>query len=226
MITVYYSKCVHQLSHQLYLEYLGFFPAEITNKIARFRKWEDAQASLLGKVLLKKGLENMNLDSDLSKLKYTGHGKPFLDNAIHFNISHSGPYIVCAFSTNGAIGADIEQLTPIRIEDFINIFQLEEWYNISTANNPSATFYYYWTAKEAIIKADGRGLSIPLKDILIKNGLGVFNEETWYYYTISLHDNCILQIASDKKDEEVRLIELNICNHSNWPAHGKERDEV
>ncbi|MDR2383938.1 MAG: 4'-phosphopantetheinyl transferase superfamily protein [Prevotellaceae bacterium] len=34
--------------------------------------------------------------------------------------------------------------------------------------NPFFTFYDYWTIKESVIKAEGRGLSIPLKNIFVK----------------------------------------------------------
>jgi 4'-phosphopantetheinyl transferase len=198
---------------------MNLFPVEIKNKINRFKRWQDAQASLLGKVLLKKGLENLYLKSSLSDLKYTKYGRPYLENAVDFNISHSGPYIVCAFSTKGIIGADIEQINPIRIEDFKNIFHIDEWHSISTSSNPYYTFYYYWTAKEAIIKADGRGLNVPLQNLLIKKGIGSIDRVIWYYQTISLFDNTILQIASNKKIEEVTLVELNIKDpHQNFDS--------
>jgi 4'-phosphopantetheinyl transferase len=212
MITVYYAQSPDKLDDLIISAYLNLFPAEVENKIRRFRRWQDAQASLLGKILLKKGLEDLCLNSSLKDLKYTKYGRPYLENALSFNISHSGPYIVCAFSGKGVIGADIEQMDPIRIEDFQMVFNDEEWSAITNFPNLSYAFYYYWTAKEAILKADGRGLSIPLNALSIEKARCCFDNKIWHYKTVSLFDNCILQIASDNQIEEVSLVEVKVTN--------------
>jgi 4'-phosphopantetheinyl transferase len=46
------------------------------------------------------------------KIKLNKFGKPMLENqTIHFNLSHSGGYVVCAVS-DSPIGVDIEQTNP------------------------------------------------------------------------------------------------------------------
>jgi len=212
MITVYYAQCLGKLDDAIISEYLHLFPVEIENKIRRFRRWQDAQAFLAGRILLKKGLEDLCMNSDLKDLKYTKYGRPYLENALSFNISHSGPYIVCAFTGRGVIGADIEQMDPIHIEEFQMVFNDEEWCAIKNCSNLSYAFYYYWTAKEAILKADGRGLSIPLNALLIEKESCCLDDKIWHYKTVSLFDNCILQIASDNQIEEISLVEVKITN--------------
>ncbi len=73
---------------------------------------------------------------------------------IDFNISHSNHFVVCAISTNCKIGIDIEQIKPTSLFDFKDRFSEEEWKIILTSDNTYFWFYYYWTAKEAAIKAD------------------------------------------------------------------------
>ena len=60
---------------------------------------QDAQLSLLGRVLLAKGVEQMNCSFDKSDIKYTPYNKPYFDSIdVRFNISHSGKVVVCALT--------------------------------------------------------------------------------------------------------------------------------
>ena len=197
MVKIYFISNEFPLPNVDFLNYLNSFPLDIKSKILRFSRWQDAQASLLGKVLLKKGLDDFNLDSNLSKLKYTNYGRPYIEGALDFNIAHSGNYVVCAFSTIGRIGVDIEEVKEVSVGEFKNQFLEEEWNAIINSENIHHSFYAYWTAKEAIIKADGKGLSIPLKNILLKDGKSLLGKAPWHYRAVALADNYIMHIASD-----------------------------
>jgi 4'-phosphopantetheinyl transferase len=208
MIKIYYADLKAQLNDAIFFNYLNLFPIEIKNKILKFHRWEDAQASLLGKLLLKNGLKNIGIDSDLSELKYTKYGRPYIENVCDFNISHSGQYIVCAISTDGKIGVDVEEIKPIALDGFRSWFPEEEWAEIITSKNIYHAFYYYWTAKESIIKAEGSGLSIPIENIVLKEGQALIGKVIWYYKPITLFDNCVMQIASDKKLGDISFIKM------------------
>jgi 4'-phosphopantetheinyl transferase len=98
------------------------------------------------------------------------HGKPSLSNEIkgdlRFNVSHSGELALLAFSRHQEIGVDVEFKRPD--VDFLGLGEtsfsrLEQTALSACAPADRANlFYEYWTCKEAFIKADGRGLSIPL----------------------------------------------------------------
>jgi 4'-phosphopantetheinyl transferase len=168
MIKIYFSSYSKKLSNLEFSGYLNLLPPELEQKIIRFRRWEDQHASLYGKLLLMRGLEEAGFGADLIHLKYTNYGRPYLESTPDFNISHSGFFVVCAFSFQSKIGVDIEEIKPAAICDFEEQFSKEEWNGITNSNNPNYWFYYYWTGKEAIAKADGGGLSLPLKKISIK----------------------------------------------------------
>jgi 4'-phosphopantetheinyl transferase len=95
------------------------------------------------------------------------HGKPSLRQPaipIEFNVSHSGDCALIGITTGTPCGVDIEcarigrsQLTIA--ERFFCARELE-W-----LKQTKGGFLRLWTAKEAIIKAVGRGLSIPLSDV-------------------------------------------------------------
>ncbi|MEP3209528.1 MAG: 4'-phosphopantetheinyl transferase superfamily protein [Maribacter sp.] len=104
---------------------------------------------------------------------YTPYGKPFLshDNAIKFNISHSGNMAVFAFVRNEEIGIDVE-----RIKDDFDLLELAQSFfstkeilaleKQSKKDLPRA-FYRCWTRKESFIKAEGSGLSFPLDQFAV-----------------------------------------------------------
>lgn len=97
-------------------------------------------------------------------------GKPRLDGpveaAIAFNLSHSGSRALIGLTDATAIGVDIEVLRPI--PDALRIarthFAADE--AAALADLPpdvrAAAFFGLWTRKEAVVKALGTGLSLPL----------------------------------------------------------------
>jgi 4'-phosphopantetheinyl transferase len=109
------------------------------------------------------------LNMDPGKLEFNSdhYGKPYLSNplgsAITFNIAHSENVALFAFSKDANVGVDIEKMEIYR--DFTGISRLvfsdEEQLFIQLSNNPVEEFYKLWTAKEAVLKASGRGFSYP-----------------------------------------------------------------
>ena len=168
MIHIYYSY-INEGIHNVLLEtHLKKFPIDYQNKILRFRRWEDAQLSLLGRLLLIYGMKSLNKELSGYQLEYTDYCKPFFINLdSKFNISHSGNMVVCAISEEFDVGIDVELINDIGIESFKNQMTLYEWEKINNEEDKICAFYEYWTKKEAVVKAHGKGLSIPLKSFEI-----------------------------------------------------------
>ncbi len=94
-------------------------------------------------------------------------GKPYFPEypRLTFNISHSGFAAVCAFGVNvGEIGIDLEY---IEREGFTSkferiaprLFSESEIEEIRGSADGAAEFYRIWTAREAMAKYTGRGIS-------------------------------------------------------------------
>lgn len=209
MIKVYHTRCEAQFPDAVLSKYMQLLPDEIASKISRKKNWQDAQASLLGKLLLKKGLAEFGLSDDLSKLKYNEFDRPYLQKRLDFNIAHSGPYIVCAFAENQSIGIDIEQIKDVSIADFRNVFHQEEWQILLSSANKKETFFNYWTAKEAIVKAEGKGLNIPANSIRIKGESVRIADSKWHYKEIFIFENAITHLASNKQLEDIRYVPVD-----------------
>jgi 4'-phosphopantetheinyl transferase len=106
---------------------------------------------------------------------YGAYGKPVLDkNAIHFNLSHSDDLAILGISMAHELGIDIEATRPLADMALVAQHHFSSAEQTDLFALPEAQqlrgFYNCWTRKEAFIKADGRGLSIPLTafDVTLK----------------------------------------------------------
>ena len=99
---------------------------------------------------------------------YGSHGKPQLeqDSALRFNVSHSHAVALLAFARQ-EVGVDVERIRTVL--DLAGLartcFSSAERDRIFSCppERQAEAFFEYWTAKEACIKAEGGGLSIPLR---------------------------------------------------------------
>jgi 4'-phosphopantetheinyl transferase len=107
---------------------------------------------------------------------YGEKGKPYLSDEpnLQFNASHSGELFVCAVTTCGTIGVDVEKIHPVADMDAIakHFFAPSEQHHLAgvTAKYRTEAFYECWTRKEAIIKATGEGVSRPLDSFEVAFG--------------------------------------------------------
>jgi 4'-phosphopantetheinyl transferase len=85
---------------------------------------------------------------------------------LSFNLTHSGDRALLAVSDGRLVGIDLERgaRNPDAMAIAGNYFFGREFQDIASA--PEArrqeTFFRYWTAKEAVLKAQGTGLSLAL----------------------------------------------------------------
>ncbi|WP_046758931.1 4'-phosphopantetheinyl transferase family protein [Kordia jejudonensis] len=198
---------------QNFQTYLKKIPKPFQDNILRYRRAEDQWLKLLGKLLLLKGMELLgHADVNLNTLQYTKYKRPYLKQKPDFNISHSGTHVMCAFSTQNAIGVDIEKINTIDINDFKNVLSHKEWLHINQADDTLKQFYSYWTAKESLLKADGRGITVELDKVHINTTHGTFENKQWFLQKIDFNPAYAVHIASDALIENIHLHEINI-NH-------------
>ncbi|MRX41219.1 4'-phosphopantetheinyl transferase superfamily protein [Flavobacterium sp. LC2016-23] len=195
---VYYAIVPRPLNDFDFKKYLKQMPSAIQLKIGRYKNWQDAHTSLIGKLLLTQALQDSGLQKmDLSVLTYNKYGRPSVPGIMDFNISHSENLVVCAIATNGSIGIDAEALKPINKTDFYNCWTPAEAKIIYQDPEDYKTFYSHWTKKEAVVKAIGNGLNIPLTDIEIKGDLAtVAHHGNWYVKEIPLSEKYIVHMAA------------------------------
>lgn len=96
------------------------------------------------------------------------HGKPFLDgHRLKFNLSHSGDWTLLALGYGSELGVDLEHQRRVRRRTALleRSFTAGERARLDGAGD--AGLLRYWAAKEALVKAIGRGIAYGLQQIEI-----------------------------------------------------------
>lgn len=108
--------------------------------------------------------------------QYGPQGKPALagpwsDSRLEFNVSHSHELALCAVTLGRELGVDVEHLrTPYNFEGIASQFFAAEEVAVLRGLSDQArldAFFACWTRKEAVLKAVGAGLSIPLNQVVV-----------------------------------------------------------
>lgn len=165
------------LQRDFILSRLSLLDSNEKERYVSFRREEDrlcfAGGRIFTKILagryLSKETEEINVISE----KYM---KPFIEcgGKLKYNISHSGGYILLAFTYGSEVGVDIEKKDDsFDVMSLINVLHPVERTAVLENGNVD-TFYTIWTAKEAYVKAIGKGFSISPNSFYInKEGFAV-----------------------------------------------------
>jgi len=214
LIYIYFAYQSEKNHESLLKSVLPNFPHDFQKKIMRYKRWQDAQLSLLGRILLYKGAEEIygyNLNE--KEIKYTKYNKPYFeDNLIRFNISHSDEIVVCALSNQYEIGIDIEIIADFELDNFRFQMTESERYNIEQSQSSKDAFFEYWTQKEAVIKAHGHGLTVPLKSFEIFDHKTEINNEKFYLKEIKIDKKYKCHISLKTNIGKIYLKEEMIKN--------------
>lgn len=106
--------------------------------------------------------------SPLPNLARGPHGKPFfpdLDSLV-FNLSHSGPFALCALS-DSPVGVDIQIVRSWRPGLPGRVCSDRELNWLEQGPDRWERFCRLWTLKEALVKQRGTGLTRPISDIRV-----------------------------------------------------------
>lgn len=169
------------------------------------------------------------LELDPAEIRFaTGaNGKPDLAGtargALAFNLSHSGDRALIGMTAGAAIGVDVELLRAL--PDAVRIARAhfaDDESAALAALPPKATetaFYGLWTRKEAVVKALGTGLALPLDRFsitlppapprLLRGGLG----GAWTLETVDLGPCYAATVAIRSADATIRCRGLP----TDWP---------
>jgi 4'-phosphopantetheinyl transferase len=141
-------------------------------RAGRFLKTEDQRRFTVARAALRAILgDYLALPPREIRFRYTDYGKPELDLArnevpIRFNLSHSHELVLCAICRDSEVGVDLEFVRAgFPIDEIAPQFFSQAENAALAALAPDErrrAFFACWTRKEAYIKADGKGLSLPL----------------------------------------------------------------
>ncbi len=150
---------------------------------ARFRRHDDQDRHTVGTALARLVLaRHLDCPAEDARLRFdrtcrtcgAQHGKPQLlaDAAsLQFSIAHSGHRVVVAVTRGAPVGVDVEQLATIpQLEalaaEVLSPHERPAFQALPPADR-AAGLLTYWTRKEALLKATGDGLAIPMATITV-----------------------------------------------------------
>jgi len=149
-----------KVSSEKYLEIHSYH-----NRIDSYRK-------LLADIMVRYIYCRITNTNNLSAVAFNKNyfGKPYIlgDISFEYNISHSGKWVVCAFSKK-AVGIDVEKIGTINLAMTKRFLSNEEINIINKIKEPKniELMTELWVLKESYIKAVGKGLFIPLTSFSI-----------------------------------------------------------
>lgn len=185
------------------------------------------KTQLASRILLRKALAyyTKQLPQDL-QFERTTEGKPFLinlPNPVYFNISHSRNFVALVVCNYAKAGIDVEIMRPR------NFLKIAEYYFhpreiiqllACSENHREALFYRFWTLKEALFKATGRGIASGLAKVdFYFHGTEIgaeFSEDLdlslreWQFFQRQISSKCFCALAiNSKKNTLLQWIDGN-----------------
>lgn len=129
-------------------------------KMLSYHRREDRLRSLGASLLMRSAAHG-------EQVLYNEAGKPYIPEG-HFNISHSGDYVVLA-EADTAVGVDIEKIES-SVGDWAKIALSPSEYEWLMGKAPGDEsleyrFYWLWTRKESLVKCEGHGFGLEPHEI-------------------------------------------------------------
>lgn len=136
----------------------------------------------------------LSVPPDTITLSVDADNKPFIDASqrkLFHNVSHSGDRVLIAFSWSFPVGVDVETVNHrTDIDGVCRMFHSSESAVIGGSGD-FPLFYRFWTAKEAFVKAVGRGLLMDFNSFFIgDDGLVYLSDGTPSGYSVVRLRDC------------------------------------
>jgi 4'-phosphopantetheinyl transferase len=139
-------------------------------RAGRMHRAEDGVRQRLGAVLLRLAAgrvlgvapERVTVDRTCPRCS-APHGGPLLPGTgLHASITHSGDVVGLALTGVAPVGLDVERISDVDVDGLsATVLHPDE-------RAPDADeFFTYWTRKEAVVKATGDGLRVPLSEVRV-----------------------------------------------------------
>jgi 4'-phosphopantetheinyl transferase len=144
---------------------------------------------------------------------------PFCQSGLEFNLSFSGETVLCAVGRH-PLGVDLERYRAIEDAALVakHFFTPGEVGLQNQADDANRVFLRHWTRKEALIKATGSGLSVPLNSfdvswrpdgaphqVTLADAEG--RPSTWYLRDLSPAPDELAALATKLPDARIRWCE-------------------
>lgn len=166
MIHIEYTD-LSGLEEEVYQKLYALASPQRQQRADRYLRKEDAHRCIVAEALLRHAL-----GADSTELSLTPEGKPFLPGRsdVHFNLSHSGRWVVIAWGDQ-SVGIDVEMIAMNKGKEQLarHFFHAEEQDYLFAAQDRERAlrFYEIWTKKESYLKYLGTGINRALSSFSV-----------------------------------------------------------
>lgn len=221
-LQIFFANCGSRIPSTLENTFMGMVPSRFHATIRRYKRWQDQQATLFGKMLLFKALHK-NLPAT-AKQQFQSqdvgeHGKPCIAGGPQFNISHSGDIVVLALTEAGVLGIDIEKIRAVNIDEYsLYLPEITSLYKTLDPHNANILFFDCWTQKESVLKASGEGLLAPLDAVILGENTANFYGKSWYLRKLPIGKGYSCHVATTQPVELVTVTYVDLLNFQPTPC--------
>lgn len=185
--------------------YAQSFPEDTRDRLSRYYRSRDRHASIIGLWLAVEALTALGVEGcEPGRLARDVHGRPYLPDASNadFNIAHSGDVVVCAVSTVGRVGVDVELHRPVALADYREVFPPDIWQQVIQGPDSLSLFYRYWTQLESVVKAEGTAFAGPFQTMRIARDVAEYLSRRWFIAPIAVATEYHCHLASDTAGQQ------------------------
>jgi 4'-phosphopantetheinyl transferase len=195
-------------------ELIALLSPDELERAYRFRFPQHKQRFIIARASLRNILSQyLPIPPHKIEFAYGNRGKPFLKanpQHLEFNLTHSDEMAICAITKNASIGIDIQKIeekyNPGIAKRFFSTAENQDLEKLPAAER-NAAFCSLWSCKEALIKAVGEGLYVPLGDFSVsleKDEQWVrlkhnTHEENYFLKKIDIHASFKCALAIDQE---------------------------
>lgn len=210
---VYSCNIAQYITDEQFHKFLEVISLKKRERINKFHYFSDKKGSLFGELLLRYALiKTLGIDNDDIIIAVDENGKPYCEAPpmIHFNISHSGNWVVCVISSQ-PVGIDIEIIQEADLTIARKFFTAHEYNQISSSKETeNESFYKFWTLKESYIKYKGKGLAIPLDsfEFTVENNivkLKSIENENLFFVNQKFQHEYFLSLCYKNQEEKITI---------------------
>ena len=189
-MTKLYALDLRQYETGTWRDLLPQLSAKRREKALACRFEPDKMRSVCAGYLLQTALSAEHIPAENQIFEKNQWGKPYLKDHknIHFSLSHSGIWAVCAVSDHN-VGVDVE-LPRCTMAVAKRFFRSEELEGLETLDRyqQADALNRLWTAKEAFLKMLGKGLTLPLNSFCVHLGEEAVLDQNYTSEPYSLHE--------------------------------------
>lgn len=164
----------------------------------RYLRQEDKLRCVTAAALLKNLL---GVEED--QIEQNAFGKPYIKDRknVHFNLSHSGRYVVLAWGDT-ELGVDVQKHDPATNTEAVGM----RWFapdEQQYAHRDANRFYEVWTKKESFLKYTGKGLRTSLHSFSV-----LTPEPNIRYFFRTLGADYSLSLCTKEDEYEFELLDV------------------